>query len=648
MVKLFTLRRADRQLALLLFAGIFALYMRTLAPGLLFGDSGEFQVAAWTLGLAHPTGYPLYLLLGSLWQHLLALLGISPAYALNVFSALFGALTVVTLYLALLHWLPSHRFIRRVTALLGALFLAFNPTFWSQSLTAEVYTLHAFLLILILHTCYRLMETVPNEQSAQDERLLVGLALLCGISLTHHALTLLLLPTVGIALWWSRRHWTWGSGLILRLLVAFLAPLLLYLYIPLRRGPGPSPWYHQAVGNETLTLLQNNWSGFWQFITGQSISVGFHDFGGALAQLPQAWILWRLHFFLPGLVMIVLGIYVLIRARNWRVLALLVPFFLVQQFFNLIYAIGDILVYYIPLYLVAAILTAFTADTIGGGLASLEQKAENAQPADDKRPVLAISMVLVLVLLWMPIQVARAYLPQINQAAETTARELWDAIVAAQPPADTILVSNDRNEIVPLFYLQAVEGKVNGITGLFPLIEPGPRFADIGATLDTALAMGGNRPLYLIKAMPGLEVKYDLQPATPPLVLIKSRGNPQPTRIVDQGYGPLHLLGYDLETGEEGVTITLYWEVRKALMQDYTTTVQLFDGAGEKLGQSDAPPGGIYYPTSLWKVGEVLVERHLLAIESSTQLAQLLVAMYDGHTMTQLASPLEIGLAEGR
>ncbi len=77
-------------------AGI--LYLRTLAPGLLFGDAGEFQVAAWTGGLAHPTGYPLYLILGWIWTHLLPLQ--TPAWRMNLLSALYGALAVGLVYLA--------------------------------------------------------------------------------------------------------------------------------------------------------------------------------------------------------------------------------------------------------------------------------------------------------------------------------------------------------------------------------------------------------------------------------------------------------------------------------------------------------------------------------------------------------------------
>ena len=73
--------------------------------------------------------------------------------------------------------------------------------------------------------------------------------------------------------------------------------------------------------------------------------------------------------------------------------------------------------------------------------------------------------------------------------------------------------------MVPLFYLQQVEGRGAGLTGLFPLIAPDARFTDLVATLDTALAVG-TQPVYLIKPMPGLEIRYALAPAAPPLIAV--------------------------------------------------------------------------------------------------------------------------------
>ena len=91
-------------------------------------------------------------------------------------------------------------------------------------------------------------------------------------------------------------------------------------------------------------------------------------------------------------------------------------------------------------------------------------------------------------------------------------------------------------------------------------------------------------------------------------------------------------------------TITLHWQVVDPLPGDYTTTVQLFDAAGNKLAQDDRRAGGDYYPTTLWKPGEVILDRHTLALPDGAQAARLLVGMYSGPDATLLAPPLELEL----
>ncbi|MFN3335390.1 MAG: hypothetical protein ACK47M_23070, partial [Caldilinea sp.] len=78
----------------------------------------------------------------------------------------------------------------------------------------------------------------------------------------------------------------------------------------------------------------------------------------------------------------------------------------------------------------------------------------------------------------------------------------------------------------------------------------------------------------------------------------------------------------------------------------YTTTVQLFDETGEKLGQSDRPPGGDYYPTALWKPGETLIDRLMIALQTDAQPVRMLVGMYTGADGALLAPPLEFSINE--
>ncbi len=81
----------------------------------------------------------------------------------------------------------------------------------------------------------------------------------------------------------------------------------------------------------------------------------------------------------------------------------------------------------------------------------------------------------------------------------------------------------------------------------------------------------------------------------------------------------------------------------------YTTSVQLFDGVSSRIAQNDAAAGGVYYPTTLWKPGETLVESHTLVLPAAAtgdaSPATLLVGMYTGPELTPLAPLLMIDLS---
>jgi hypothetical protein len=535
----------------------------------------------------------------------------------------------------------------------------------SQALQAEVYTLHAALLIAILWAAQNV--TDPDAAPRSFARRFAILAFCFSLGLTHHATTLLLAPALLAYLFVWRRDWWRNSRAWLWALLAALPPLLLYLYIPLRSGPDASPWYHQRLGDDVLTLFDNSLPALLAFITGRSISVGFHDLNAALAGAPTAFVLWLRHFEWTGLVLMIVGLYVLIRLRAWPLLTLTGVWFVTQQLFNLFYAIGDIFVYYIPLYLIACLWIGFAGAGIGSGF----QFSDLARAEDAPRPLPRVPAALpddrgsevgapprwgtpLLVLLFvLPVQMWVAYAPLFEQLKLESAavRQQWEAILAADPPADAILVSNDRNEIVPLFYLQTVEGRGVGMTGLFPLIAPDARFTDIGATVQTALDAGGTQPVFLIKPMPGLEARFMLAERTPPLVeVIGAVGEAPPTVSVDAPYGPLTLRGYTWTPTADGVEVALTWRVDAPLAADYTTTVQLFDAAGEKVGQDDRAPGGVYYPTSLWPPGATIIDRHTITLAPDamsdtapeTAPVRMLVGMYAGPEAKLLATPVEV------
>jgi hypothetical protein len=637
------LDRLDRQIALVLAAVSFALYLRTIAPDLLGGDTGEFQFAAWRLGLAHPTGYPFYLILGWLWQHALALVGARPAWSLNALSAFTAAIGVGLLYLGMAQWTPLPSGLRRAAGLYSSILLAGNLTYWSQALIAEVYALHVLLMLALLLATQSLVRTPSTSR-------LVLLAALAGLALTHHALTLFWLPAL-LFYWlltdpgWRRlplSSWALAVG-------AGLLPLLLYLYIPLRAGPEASPWYHQRLGAGTLDLYSNDWHSFWAFISGKSIGAGFRNTSDAWAQILNAAWLWHYHFGWVGLAMIVIGLVWLVGQRRYAILLSTLLFVIAQQLFNLFYNIGDILVYYIPLYVIGSMWAGFGLAGLMSGDWRIGRTARRAQPT-----VLGpLSWVVAGALLLLALRDFPYTSEQIDQSHATEARQQWTSILAATPASNAILVSNDRDEIVPLFYLQAVEGKAQDMTGLFPAIAPDARFSDIGATLNTALKEGSDQPVYLIKPMPGLEVGFDLKAAMPPLVQVLGVISSTPGIPVNQSYGPLQLLGYDLAltpaitttNSRPSADITLYWRVNEPVGDNYVATAQLLTAGDRKITQDDHAPGGDYYPTSLWKAGEEIVVHHTLPLaEALPADARLLVGFYRPSDLALLAQPLTIPL----
>ncbi|HEX7593990.1 MAG TPA: DUF2723 domain-containing protein, partial [Anaerolineae bacterium] len=118
-----TAQHLDALIAFVIALASLLLYLRTLAPDVVDADGGEFQFAAWNFSFVHPTGYPLFLILGGAFQHLVPF-G-NPAYRLNLFTAITAALAVAAVYFA------AHEVTRqRGAAIIAAASFALTRTFW--------------------------------------------------------------------------------------------------------------------------------------------------------------------------------------------------------------------------------------------------------------------------------------------------------------------------------------------------------------------------------------------------------------------------------------------------------------------------------------------------------------------------------------
>ena len=223
--------------------GIAALvvYGMTLCPTVYVEGSGELIGAAYGLGTAHPTGYPLFCLSSRLIA--LALPWVSPALAINAASALFAAACC-----GALAGLLYGRGVRPVVALAAALALAFSRTFWSQAVIAEVYGLALLLVVLVLAQALRACES-------KEPRQVLLLGWLMGLGLTAHLMQVLVWPGVVAVLAW-RWPALWRQPLLLAQgVLAALGGYSLVAYLPLRNGRGAG--FHWGPLDDLASLWQH-------------------------------------------------------------------------------------------------------------------------------------------------------------------------------------------------------------------------------------------------------------------------------------------------------------------------------------------------------------------------------------------------------
>jgi tetratricopeptide (TPR) repeat protein len=217
-----------------------SVYLFTLAPTITFGDSGELATAAYTLGVAHPPGYPLWLILAKLFSFIP--IG-GPAYRLTLMSALLSAAAVGTLSLVISRTLPKvcARVISReafespVAGMIvgsasatATLVLAFSPSFWHNAIVTEVYALNNLLICLIL-----LLLAIWGENPKRNG-LLFAVSLLFGAGQANHQTLLLMGPAIGAFVFLVRPRALLAPKLIFGCAGLFFLGLSLYLYLPIR------------------------------------------------------------------------------------------------------------------------------------------------------------------------------------------------------------------------------------------------------------------------------------------------------------------------------------------------------------------------------------------------------------------------------
>jgi hypothetical protein len=610
------MNRRDLFIAGLLSLCAFAIYFVTLAPDVLPGDSGEFELAVPLLGVVHPTGYPLYLLLGKLFTFL----PVGPmAYRVNLFSAASAALAIGAFYLAALILannpglnksvdaaaiLPAGRstapsaaqqHATQVAAAAIALTLAFSPTLWSQATVAEVYALNALFVIVLLGLAVRLRES-GSFRRGDNRTMWLWLALAFGLSLTHHRAVLLFVPVlVGYLYPYAGLRAVWTRALILTLL-----PLLFYLYTPLRYDA--SPYLRTRLDEQHLiTSLEPAPAA----LLGHFLGIGFRgalrwDFQSVdrLAGTPS-----RVgsELTVVGIFLALLGIVALVQAKQWRLLFLFGALAGAYALFNALYQIGDIGDFYTPLY----VLTAFLM--VAGAAWVCRIAAWRG-----------LHWGLAALLLLLPAGLLFSNVRTLGRYNIDPARARWQSLLTPSTPEAAILISNDRDEMTPLLYLQWVEGVRQDMAGLYPLISGDPRHAHVVPLTQYALETA--RPVYFIKPMEGLSIMFRTR-REGALTRVLGLQDTQPEVALVRDSAVLRFIGWSPPVSasrREPLVVTLYWQPLGSARPNLKTYVHFDSRDGKTLAQSDHTPGGEFYPPSEWQAGDTLRDPHTLILPSET------------------------------
>ncbi|HLQ66619.1 MAG TPA: DUF2723 domain-containing protein [Candidatus Limnocylindrales bacterium] len=481
-------------------------YIRTLSPTVAWmnqgEDSGDLLVASATLGIPHPTGYPLFVLLGRVAS---LMPFASTAFRINLVAALAGAAAVFFLTLLVLEIAARAEDAPAggtnwgaILAALGAsLAYAFSRGAWSQSVVAEVYTLNAAFLGAVLWAAARADRT-------GSVRHLALAAYLLGLGLTNHLLLLAAIPAVAlVAARLAARGIIGATGIVLLpLLLAWGATLDLYLPVRASRLPEFS-W---GAPNTPARL--------WWVLSGAQYAS--HFFGRGLGEIarhlaPGRWVL----DFGPGLAALAVGLGGALWTRPRGTLPLLASLVAAAGLLS-VYSIPDDVGYWMPVF-------AMTCALAGLGWWGLWRRA------GPRRAARAVVLVLVLspgvygfAAHFAPVDASADVRPWVWAHRNLEAVEP-NALIVSEYDGRTFALwfykatdfrRSHPNLIVVYKYLLVWSWYQRQLARAYPTLAVPPYPGTMDAMMNRLIARNvGRRPVYLVRRDPALLSLFTTEPA---------------------------------------------------------------------------------------------------------------------------------------
>lgn len=447
---------------------VFIIYLFTLAPSVQQIDSGELATVQASLGIAHPTGYPLFTILGYAFS--LIPLPFSKIFQLNILAALFCSAGIsVFVYTAKLVLdnleifsalkvksekqkrdkkkskkveaknekqetaLPE--LTKYIAAIIGGLILAFSETYWMQSTSVEVYSLHILLINIIILFLVKSFLFSEQDNKKNDLKLWLFFSVFLALGFTNHMTTLLIIPGVAYLFFLKYKLSKTGFRNILLMLAVFVPVLiLLYAYLPLRASQNPLLNWGNPTDFETLL----------RHITGKQYQVWlFASTAAAKRQL--------VNFIetLPGqfsisLILSFIGLFAsYFYARKFFIFLIIT--FLFTAFYSSNYEINDIDPYFLLAYVSLSYFAIF-------GLLKLLKMSKM------KKSIVPIGVTVVIIVIQFIMNIGK-----VNQSGVYTYEDYTRAILNSVSKESIILSYQWDFFVSPSYYFRYVEDYRNDV-----------------------------------------------------------------------------------------------------------------------------------------------------------------------------------------
>ncbi|MBW7888102.1 MAG: DUF2723 domain-containing protein [Bacteroidetes bacterium] len=393
----------------------FLVYLFTLSPAVGFIDAGELAAAACTLGIAHPTGYPLFTLVGRIFSMLPV--SSEEIIRLNIMAAFFVACGMVLFYHLLCELLFEYpQKIKILASVFSTVSLAFSQTVWSQATGIEVYSLHIFLIMLTLLWLLR----AYRSNKFRDWLLFSSL---WGLAFTNHLTSILIAPA-SLYLFIKANGLTKSSfKKIIFVTPAFFISLSLYIYLPIRSAHNPIlNWGNPETAEKLFWHVSGKQFRVWMF---SSTEAAGRQLSQYLHKLPQEF------FYLPLLISLFGIVFLLIHNRKiffWILLLLLTT-----VSYSINYDIHDIDSYFLLSYAAWMMFTAF-------GIVSLTEKLPNYA-----------FNIFSIVILGFSVLTAAEHWKGADRSGEYLVEDYTKNVLAELPP-NSILISYQWDYLISASY----------------------------------------------------------------------------------------------------------------------------------------------------------------------------------------------------